>query len=46
MGTPDPRTGQQSATARFKINDQFVLIGDLGLGGEFRGQVKYLLRFR
>ena len=25
VGTVDPRTGQQQATARFKINDQFVL---------------------
>src|SRR4029078_1163015 len=34
IGAVDPRTGQQSATARFKINQQFVLIGDLEVGGD------------
>jgi autotransporter translocation and assembly factor TamB len=42
----DPRTGQQTATARFKVNDRFVLVGDLGVGGDFRGMVKYLIRFK
>ena len=37
---------EQTATARFKVNDQFVLVGDLGVGGDFRGMVKYLLRFK
>lgn len=46
VGTVDSRTGQQQATARFKINDQFVLVGDVGVGGEYRGMVKYLIRFR
>ncbi|HXM74441.1 MAG TPA: translocation/assembly module TamB domain-containing protein, partial [Chthoniobacterales bacterium] len=46
VGTVDPRTGQQQATARFKINDQFVVLGDLGVGGDYRGMVKYLIRFR
>lgn len=46
LGMVDPRTGQQQATARFKINQQFVLVGDIGIGGEFRGMVKYLIRFR
>src|SRR5947207_1820140 len=46
IGNVDPRTGQQTATARFKVNDQFVLVGDLGVGGDFRGMVKYLLRFK
>ena len=46
IGTVDPRTGQQQAIARFKINDQFVLLGDLGVGGDYRGMVKYLIRFR
>ena len=45
IGTVDPRTGQQQATARFKINDQFVVLGDLGVGGDYRGMVKYLIRF-
>jgi hypothetical protein len=46
VGTVDPRTGQQQATARFKINDQFVFVGDIGVGGEYRGMLKYLIRFR
>ena len=46
VGNVDPRTGQQTASARFKINDQFVLVGDLGVGGDFRGIVKYLIRFK
>ena len=45
-GTVDPRTGQQQATARFKINDQFVFVGDVGVGGDYRGMLKYLIRFR
>jgi len=46
VGTVDPRTGQQQAIARFKINEQFVLLGDLGVGGDYRGMVKYLIRFK
>ena len=36
----------KTASARYKINDQFVLIGDLEVGGDFRGIVKYLIRFK
>jgi autotransporter translocation and assembly factor TamB len=46
FGTVDPRTQQQQATARLKLNEQFVLMGDVGVGGEWRGMVKYLIRFR
>ncbi len=46
VGNVDPRTGQQTATARFKLNEQFLLIGDLEVGGDFRGIVKYLIRFK
>jgi hypothetical protein len=46
FGNVDPRTGQQTATARFKMTDNIVLVGDIGVGGDFRGLVKYLLRFR
>jgi autotransporter translocation and assembly factor TamB len=45
VGQTDPRTGQRQASARYKINDQFVLTGDLGVGGDFKGMVKYLIRF-
>ncbi len=42
----DPRTGEQTATAKYKVSERVVLIGDLGVAGGFRGQVKYLIRFR
>jgi autotransporter translocation and assembly factor TamB len=46
FGNTDPRTGEQTATARYKVSDHVVLIGDLGVQGGFRGLVKYLIRFR
>src|SRR5437667_9283260 len=46
LGTVDPRTGQQQATMRFKIDDHLVLTGDVGVHGDFRGKLKYLIRFR
>ena len=46
FGNVDPRTGEQTATATFKVDDHFVLVGDIGVQGGFRGQVKYLIRFR
>jgi TamB, inner membrane protein subunit of TAM complex len=46
IGQVDPRTGQQRATARYKVNQQIVLVGDIEVGGDFRGMVKYLIRFR
>jgi len=27
------------------VNENWVLVGDIGVGGEFRGLVKYLIRF-
>src|SRR5438067_6720953 len=46
VGTVDPRTGRQQVSGRFKINDQFVVVGDIGVGGDYRGMLKYLIRFR
>src|SRR2546430_13882437 len=46
LGTLDPRTGQQQATVRFKLTDQLVVTGDVGVHGDFRGKLKYLIRFR
>src|SRR5947209_341997 len=46
LGTVDPRTGQQQATVRFKIDDHLVRTGDVGVHGDFRGKVKYLIHFR
>ncbi|MGI8431703.1 MAG: translocation/assembly module TamB domain-containing protein, partial [Chthoniobacterales bacterium] len=42
----DPRTGEQTATAKYKVSDRVVLIGDIGVAGGFRGLVKYVIRFR
>jgi hypothetical protein len=46
VGTVDPRTGRQQVSGRFKINDQFVFVGDVGVGGDYRGILKYVIRFR
>ncbi|MDP9254477.1 MAG: translocation/assembly module TamB, partial [Verrucomicrobiota bacterium] len=46
LGNVDPKTGQQTATTRFKINQNFVVVGDIGVAGDFRGTLKYLIRFR
>jgi TamB, inner membrane protein subunit of TAM complex len=46
VGTVDPRTGRQQVSARLKLSDQFVLVGDVGVGGDYRGILKYLIRFR
>lgn len=46
IGNVDPRTGQQTATARYRVTDQVLLVGDIGVQGDFRGTVKYLIRFR
>ncbi len=46
VGGVDPRTGQQEVSSRFKLSDEFYLVGDLDVGGEIRGQVRYLLRFK
>jgi len=45
VGQVDPRTGQRQATARFRVNDQFLVVGDVEVGGDFRLKVRYLLRF-
>ncbi|MBA3651107.1 MAG: translocation/assembly module TamB domain-containing protein, partial [Chthoniobacterales bacterium] len=42
----DPRTGEQTATAKYKVSDRILLIGDIGVAGSFRGLVKYVIRFR
>ena len=46
VGGVDPRTGQQTATARYRATDQIQVIGEIGVQGDFRGTVKYLIRFR
>lgn len=46
VGAVDPRTGRQQVSARFNLSDRFVLVGDVGVGGDYRGMLKYLIRFR
>jgi hypothetical protein len=46
LGAIDARTGKQTATLSIPLSDQLVLVGGLGVGGNFRGQIKYLLRFK
>jgi autotransporter translocation and assembly factor TamB len=46
FGAIDPRTGKQTATLGIPLSDQLHLVGGLGVGGNFRGQIKYLLRFK
>jgi autotransporter translocation and assembly factor TamB len=46
FGNIDPRTGQQTTTARFRLTDNVLLLGEIGVGGDFSGLVKYVIRFR
>ncbi len=46
IGITDPKTGKQATTIRIPLSDQVALIGGLDVGGNFRGQVKYLIRFK
>ena len=46
VGAVDPRTGKQEVSTRFKLGENFYLIGDIDVQGDVRGQVKYLIRFR
>ena len=46
VGGVDPRTGQQEISSRFKLSDDFYLVGDLDVGGDIRGMVRYLLHFK
>ena len=46
VGGTDPATGKQQVGATFKINDNYQFIADLGLEGDLRGRLQYLIRFR
>ncbi len=46
LGEIDAKTGRQSATVRFPLTDHFSLFGGVDVQGDFRGQVKYLIRFK
>lgn len=46
IGTMDPKTGKQAASIGIPLTNQLVLVGGLDVGGNFRGQIKYLVRFK
>nr|MBA3351165.1 translocation/assembly module TamB domain-containing protein [Blastocatellia bacterium] len=46
LGPPDPQTGEQSIVTKFRIDENWVLIGTTGIEGGVQGKVKYLIRFR
>ncbi len=46
FGAADSKTGRQELSASFRLGNQLYLVGDIDVGGEFTGRVKYLLRFR
>ena len=46
LGATDPKTGKQAASISIPLSHQLVLVGGLDVGGNFRGQIKYLLRFK
>ena len=46
VGGVDPRTGQQELSSSFKLSEEMYFIGDLDVGGDIRGQLRYLLRFK
>ena len=46
VGSVDNRTGRQEISATFKLGENYYLVGDLDVAGDFTGRLKYLLRFR
>jgi autotransporter translocation and assembly factor TamB len=46
VGTTDPKTGRQSVSLGVPLSNQVVLAGGVDVGGNFRGQIKYLVRFK
>jgi len=46
IGVTDPKTGRQATTLGIPLSENVVLMGGLDVGGNFQGQVKYLIRFK
>jgi autotransporter translocation and assembly factor TamB len=46
VGVTDPKTGKQATALGFPLTENFLLTGGVDVGGNFQGQIKYLLRFR
>jgi autotransporter translocation and assembly factor TamB len=43
---PGSRPGTQDISARFALDKNWQIIGDVGQGGEVAGRLRYLIRFR
>lgn len=46
VGNVDPKTGRPEVNASVRITDDVFFLGEIDMGGQFTGKVKYLLRFR
>jgi autotransporter translocation and assembly factor TamB len=46
VGTIDPKTGHQATLLGVPLSDNLMLTGGLDVGGNFQGQIKYLIRFK
>jgi hypothetical protein len=46
IGVTDPKTGRQSTSLGIPLSENVVLMGGIDVGGNFQGQVKYLIRFK
>ncbi len=46
LGGIDPQTGRQSLVSKFKISDDWFIVGLANIGGGVQGRLKYVLRFR
>ncbi|MGI8605105.1 MAG: translocation/assembly module TamB domain-containing protein [Verrucomicrobiales bacterium] len=46
VGVIDPKTGRESISVKVPLSDEWVLTSGVDVGGDFRGQIKYVLRFR
>jgi TamB, inner membrane protein subunit of TAM complex len=46
LGAVDPKTGRESVQGELKLTDQWSMVGSFDIQGDFRGSVKYLIRFR
>jgi hypothetical protein len=45
MGGTDPRTGQRTTTTTFKLTDKVHIVGAVDQTGNYRGLLKFLIRF-
>ena len=45
-GQIDPRTGQRAASASIELTDQIHLLGNVDVHGDYRGLLRYVLRFK